>query len=161
MRRPQAALLACALIFAGLTTAFAETRPFQRGSWTEIRSAHADRPLIVHVWGLSCGPCLVELPDWAELMRSHPGADMVLINGDRPGDKLHLADERIAKAGLGAAEQWAFAEAHTDRLRFEIDAGWQGELPFTLLIGRDGGVTSFSGSADFAMLAAWIDSQRP
>lgn len=161
MRSAPSALLALALLLAALSPAMAETRPFQRGSWAEIRNTHAGRPLIVHVWGLSCGPCLAELPEWGELLRAHPGADVVLINGDRPSDRPRVADERIAKAGLAGTEQWAFAEAHTDRLRFEIDPGWQGELPYTLLIGRDGAVSSFSGSADFGMLAGWIAGQKP
>lgn len=137
-----------------------ETHPFLRGSWAEIRAAHAGRPTIVHVWGMSCGPCLAELPDWAIFLRAHPGADFVLVNGDRPGDdRQGLVDERLAKAGLRELERWRFAEPHLDRLRFEIDPAWQGELPYTLLIARDGAITSFSGSADFSELSGWLETQ--
>jgi thiol-disulfide isomerase/thioredoxin len=161
MRRTRPALIACALLLMAHSAAAAETRSFERGSWAEIRKAYAGRPVIVHVWGLSCGPCLAELPEWGRLLGAHPGANIVLINGDRPGDRPRSAEERIAKAGLGSTEQWAFADSHTDRLRFEIDPGWQGELPYTLLIARDGSTSSFSGSADFGMLAGWIERGKP
>jgi len=39
-----------------------EMKPFGRGSWQEILRAHAGRPTIVHFWGVTCGPCKVELP---------------------------------------------------------------------------------------------------
>ena len=35
------------------------------GSWQALRQAHDGRPTIMHFWGLTCGPCLVELPEWA------------------------------------------------------------------------------------------------
>jgi thiol-disulfide isomerase/thioredoxin len=41
-----------------------ELHPFKRGSWQEIRRAHAGQPIVVHFWGLTCGPCRVEMPKW-------------------------------------------------------------------------------------------------
>ena len=28
--------------------------------------AHAGQPTVIHFWGLTCGPCLVELPQWGD-----------------------------------------------------------------------------------------------
>ena len=36
----------------------------------------------------------------------------------------------------GAAENWLFSDGFVERLRFEIDPAWQGEIPRTLLIAR-------------------------
>ena len=40
------------------------------------------------------------------------------------------------------------------------DPQWQGEIPRTLLVARDGTMTTMEGVADFAQLRAWLDTQR-
>lgn len=154
------ALLACVLAASGVSAG--EVRAFMRGSWQEILAAHAKRPTIIHIWGPSCGPCLAELPEWGRFLASQKDADFVLINGDRPQSGPTAArpmDARLHDARLRDVESWAFAENHVDRLRFEIDPNWQGELPYTMLVARDGHVTAFSGSADFTALLQWIEAQ--
>jgi thiol-disulfide isomerase/thioredoxin len=43
------------------SAAASELRPFSAGSWQQVLRDHAGRPSIVHFWGLTCGPCRVEL----------------------------------------------------------------------------------------------------
>ena len=40
------------------------------------------RPTIVHFWGVTCGPCKVELPLLGKFMNEHSGFDMVTISAD-------------------------------------------------------------------------------
>jgi thiol-disulfide isomerase/thioredoxin len=143
----------------GRTTA-GEPLPFGRGSWQELRQAHAARPTVVHFWALTCGPCLVELPLWGALVRERPDLSLVLINTDRVSDRPERMIAMLDKAGLGAVESWAFADRFAERLRFEVDPEWRGELPRTVLIARDGAVTAFSGAADPAHIRRWLDAQR-
>lgn len=152
-----AAVAFIAGVIAASQAAGAETQAFVRGSWSWIRAAHAGRPMIVHIWGLSCGPCLAELPEWGRFALRQTGVDVVLINADRDQHRTAAA-EHLAKAGLSGAESWAFSEPHAARLRFEIDPSWQGEMPYTLLIGRDGAMSTFSGSADFSAVSGWADA---
>jgi thiol-disulfide isomerase/thioredoxin len=137
----------------------AELRPFVHGSWQELRHTHHGRPTIVHFWGLTCTPCLVELPEWARFQRSEPNADIVMVAADpvavEPGD----LDKALAKAGLSKAESWRFADSFIERLEYEIDPGWQGELPFTIMLDRDGKASTVLGAVDFTTLQAWADSQ--
>ena len=49
---------------------------FGNGTWQQIREAHAGRPLVVHFWGLTCAPCLAELPLWGRLFVERLGADL-------------------------------------------------------------------------------------
>jgi hypothetical protein len=65
----------------------------------------------------------------------------------------------LDKAGLRAVENWAFADRFEERLRFEVDPDWRGELPRTVLMARDGAVTAFSGAADPTTLRRWMDGQ--
>jgi len=137
-----------------------EIRPFERGSWQQIRQAHAGRPTVVHFWGLTCGPCRVEMPQWGKLLRERADLDLVVIDADLVPNQLEDAAAMLEKTGLAGAENWMFADDFTERLRFEIDPRWQGEIPRTMLIGRDGKVTVIEGVADPAQIEAWLDQQR-
>ena len=62
-------------------------------------------------------------------------------------------------AGLGSAENWIFDDGFVERLRFEIDPAWQGDIPRTMLIAGDGSITAIEGSADMGELAKWVKEQ--
>ena len=49
-------------------------KPFQRGSWQDMLRTHAGRPTMVHFWGVTCGPCKVELPLLGKFMKDIPGS---------------------------------------------------------------------------------------
>ncbi len=67
----------------------------------------------------------------------------------------------LEKAGLGTAENWLFSDGFVERLRFEIDPAWQGEIPRTLLIARDGTVTTIEGSAEIPTSKnGWLSKSR-
>jgi thiol-disulfide isomerase/thioredoxin len=156
--------LALAVVFA-LAWAFpahaAEPRPFVQGSWQELRRAHAGRPTIVHFWGLTCTPCLVELPEWGRFERSEPKADIVMVAADPVAIDPADLGTTLATVGLDKSESWRFADPFTERLEYEIDAAWQGELPFTVMLTADGTATTMLGIVDFAALRAWADGKAP
>jgi thiol-disulfide isomerase/thioredoxin len=137
-----------------------EVRPFKRGSWQEIRQAHAGQPTVVHFWGLTCGPCRVEMPQWGKLLQEQPDLNLVVIDADLIPNQVEDASEMLAKTGLTGAENWIFDDPFTERLRFEIDPRWQGEIPRTMLIARDGKIISIEGVADMARVRAWLDEQK-
>ena len=137
-----------------------EIRSFNRGSWQEILHAHAGRPTIVHFWGLTCGPCRVEMPQWGKLLRERTDLNLVVIDADLIPNQVEDASDMLAKTGLAGAENWIFSDPFTERLRFEIDPSWHGEIPRTMLIARDGKATVIEGVADTAQVRLWLDSQR-
>jgi thiol-disulfide isomerase/thioredoxin len=137
-----------------------EIRPFKRGSWQEILHAHAGRPTIVHFWGLTCGPCRVEMPQWGRLLRERADLNLVVIDADLIPNQVEDASDMLVKTGLAGAENWIFADPFTERLRFEIDPSWHGEIPRTVLIARDGKATLIEGVADSAQVRSWLDGQR-
>ena len=136
-----------------------ELKPFLRGSWRQLLDAHKDRPTIVHFWGVTCGPCKVELPRLGQFAKAHPGIDVVTISADLVPDRSGATRAMLAKSGLGLAENWIFGDGFVERLRFEIDPTWQGDIPRTLLISREGKITTIEGSAELTEVEKWLNQQ--
>lgn len=152
--------LAIGLIAGSLPASAGDVQPFVRGSWSEITQAHKGRPLIVHLWGVTCAPCRVEMPEWGKLAARKPAADVVILHAERMPPDPKAVQEMLDDAGLAGADNWAFSDAMLARLRYEIDPKWLGELPMTLLIDADGTRKTIIGSADLGEVEAWIASQR-
>ena len=54
-----------------------------------------------------------------------------------------------------------FNDDFVERLRYEIDPHWQGEIPLTLLIAPNGAITTIEGVANLAKVTTWLDAQGP
>jgi len=133
--------------------------PFERGSWAKLRAAHAGQPVVIHLWGLTCGPCLVELPRWGKLQAERPDLKLVLVAADPLPQEPQRVSAILAQAGLGGSESWSFTDRFYERLRYEIDPAWAGELPRTVMIDRHGKATVLPGVADLGQVRAWLDTQ--
>jgi thiol-disulfide isomerase/thioredoxin len=147
------------LLSAPASEAPQQLKPFGRGSWQDILRSHAGRPTIVHFWGVTCGPCKVELPLLGEFMRDHSAIDVVTISADLVPDLPDATRSMLEKSGLRSAENWIFSDGFVERLRFEIDPDWQGDIPRTMLISRVGTITTIEGSAEMTELEKWSDQQ--
>lgn len=155
-----AGILALLLAFAPVCGARAvDPQAFERGSWAKLTAEHKGQPTIVHLWGLTCAPCLTELPHWAKLQSERPDMRLVLVAADPVPQPPARVEEMLARTGLGKTESWSFADRFNERLRYEIDPTWSGELPRTMMIDRDGRVTTLPGVADLAAVKAWLDQQ--
>jgi len=133
--------------------------PFERGSWTKLTAEHAGQPTIIHFWGLTCGPCIVEMPNWGKLLAERPDMHLVLVAADPLPQSPEQVNGVVQRAKLERAESWSFADRFYERLRFEIDPAWNGELPRTLLIAADGSRTVLPGVADLSTVRKWLDAQ--
>ena len=137
----------------------ADPLPFERGSWAKLKAAHVGQPTVVHFWGLTCGPCLVELPHWGKLLAERPDLTLVLLAADPLPQDADQVAATLGRAHLGRAESWSFTDRFYERLRYEIDPTWAGELPRTVMISRDGKSTVLPGVADLTQVGAWLDGQ--
>jgi thiol-disulfide isomerase/thioredoxin len=136
-----------------------DLKPFSRGSWQEILRAHSGRPTIVHFWGVTCGPCKVELPLLGQFMKDHGAVDMVTVSADLVPDLPAATRAMLQKSGLGSAENWIFNDGFVERLRFEIDPSWQGDIPRTILISGKGETTTLEGSVEMTEIQKWFEAQ--
>ena len=131
-----------------------EIKPFVRGSYQQIVSARQGKPFIVNFWSLTCSYCKVELSMFKKLAKKYPGLDLVLISTDSPEEAAPIS-ATLAKFSLGKAEAWVFADSYTERLRFEVDKKWYGELPRTYFYDRQHRRDGRSGVVPVEQLERW------
>lgn len=156
--RPLAGALVAALVFAlcAPDASALDFKPYGRGAFAGIVKAHAGRPLMIHFWSVTCPPCIAELPQWAKMLEAQKGVDIVFVNTDGEEDRAR-AQARVEKAGLGKATHYGFADDFVEKLYFEADRTWRGELPFTALVAPDGKVTTVTGAVDDPLVVNWLD----
>jgi thiol-disulfide isomerase/thioredoxin len=163
MRMRSAAILGLGLLVASVAAlgAAPALKPFERGTWQSVLRGHSGRPTLVHFWGVTCGPCKVELPLLGRFMKQHPDLGVVMISADLVPNLDTATRAMLDKAGLASAENWIFSDGFVERLRFEIDPSWQGDIPRTVLIAADGTATTIEGSVEIPELQQWLDRQKP
>jgi len=120
-----------------------------------IRARHAGRPLVVHLWGMTCGPCLAELPKWGALRRRRHDMNLVLIQVDQAPPRA--GRQTLQAAGLQGVESWSVGSELDEFLRASIDPKWRGDMPRTLLISSGGEITRIAGVADLGRVERWLD----
>lgn len=131
-------------------------RAFVPGSLGEILQSHHGRPFILALWSLDCAPCLQELALWPQV--ATPAVDIVLISTDLEADPAAIR-KTLQKSGNQDRDSWVFAHEFEERLRYEIDPQWYGELPRTYFYRPDGTRQGRSGLLDEGLLRQWMTQQ--
>jgi thiol-disulfide isomerase/thioredoxin len=147
-------LSACLLLLASICVQAAELRPFGRGDMARLLAEHQGRPFILTLWSTDCPHCkgtLHQLALWAKL---HPAVDLVVVNTDGPYGSA-LIRTMLKAVGLGERDTWVFADASAERMRYEIDRRWGGEMPRTYLFDGNHQSAAFSGPIDPLALQQW------
>jgi len=158
---PRFAATLLAVLALGAASAEAlDFKPYEPGAFKQLRKAHAGRPFALHFWSVACPPCIAELPEWAKLARRKPGLDIVFVNVDPAADRAR-AEARLEKAGLGGGTHYAFADDFAERLYFEVDPSWRGELPYTAFVDAKGEAVTASGALDDPALKEWLSKTAP
>lgn len=158
-------LLALLLCFsAACTSAAQEIKPFVRGSHEQIVSARAGKPFIISFWSLACTNCRDDLAMFGSLAQKYLDFELVIVSTDSPEQKQEIAQTlqryRLGGAGLSRIESWVFADSFAERLRFEVDTQWYGELPRTYFYDAQGHVMALSGTLDHAQTERWIRERK-
>lgn len=135
-----------------------EPRAFVQGSFAEIVAAKTGKPFIVSLWSVDCPPCIRELKLWSELRADFPEMVLVMISTDGVDARADI-NALLHETGNAQPESWVFADEYEERLRFEIDPQWYGELPRTLFFDRDHNRHSVSGLLKREQIEQWLMSQ--
>lgn len=148
-------LAACCLLLASTASIAAELKPFVPGSMKQILDARQGKPFILGAWSLSCVHCRDDLQLLGKFVRKYPALDVVLVATDTPADTAALT-ATLKQYGLQRAEAWVFADEFSERLRFEIDRNWYGELPRTYFVAAAGESRGISGKLDVFHVEQWV-----
>lgn len=143
-----------------------QVQALKRGSYQKMIEAHSGRPFIVALWSVSCTHCGADLEIFDRLAKKYANFNLVLISTDSPDQeativrslkRYNLGNTVANRQRAGKIESWVFADSYTERLRYEIDAQWYGELPRTYFFDAAGKAAGISGVLDEAKTEQWVN----
>lgn len=108
----------------------ADLKPFVSGSYQQILANNAKKPFMLVVWSIDCSSCIKDMTLLNEIHKENPALKIVMLAADEPAAGEQVK-QLLNKYKMDAVENWLFADENSDRLRFEIDPKWYGELPRT------------------------------
>jgi thiol-disulfide isomerase/thioredoxin len=122
------------LLFALLNN-FAEAnqsdlKPFEAGSYQKILENNANKPFLFIIWSITCSSCLKEMPLIGAIHQKNPQLKIIMLAADDISE-VDQIQAILKKNSLSNVESWSYASENTQKLQFEIDPKWYGELPRT------------------------------
>lgn len=92
---------------------------------------------------------------WSRLTQIYPSLKVVLVSTD-DWEMRDTVSESLRKMSVSNLESWLYAEENADKLRFEIDPKWYGELPRTYFYNAVGEAKGLSGLIQQSKVETWI-----
>ncbi|MDD1615079.1 MAG: hypothetical protein CG439_154, partial [Methylococcaceae bacterium NSP1-2] len=123
------------IVFIFLTalanTAQAESlKPFTSGSYQQILTSNAGKPFMLAIWSITCPSCIKDMAVLKAVHKAKPELKIIMLSTDDIAETAE-AEKILASNQLTDIEHWIYAEENTQKLQFEIDSKWYGELPRT------------------------------
>lgn len=122
----------------------ADPSAFTSGSYQQILAANANQPFMLVVWSINCPSCLKDMELLSNIHKNRPDLKMIMLAADEPGSTEQI-QQILKKHQLTDIENWAYADDNTQKLQFEIDPKWYGELPRTYFFDKAHQRTGVSG----------------
>jgi len=139
------ALLVSIYIFsAPLKAENATLKPFISGTYQQLLDTNADKPLMLVIWSITCSSCLKDMALLNKIHKAHPNINMVMLATD-DASATEQIQQILAKNELSGLENWIFADDNPQKLRYEIDPKWYGELPRTYFLDKNQNREGVSG----------------
>jgi len=129
---------------------------FVPGSYSQILELRQHKTFVLVFWSLTCPSCYKELKMLGEFKQRYSDVDIVLVSTDSMATPDELS-KVFSKYKLGDVESWVFSADTDERLRFEIDHSWYGELPRSYLFKSSKQKQVVSGLLSITKLKAWIN----
>jgi len=110
-------------------------KPFVSGSYQQLLDSNANKPFVLVVWSITCSSCLKDMALLSKMHKSNPKINMVMLATDDTSATDDII-KILAKNELTDLENWIFADENPQKLRYEIDPKWYGELPRTYFLNK-------------------------
>lgn len=135
-----------AFIFLNIFNIQTQAAPsaFTSGSYQQILTSHANRPFMLVVWSINCSSCLKDMALLSSIHKSRPELKIIMLAADELS-ATEQVQQILDKNQLSDIENWVYAEENTQKLQFEIDPKWYGELPRTYFFDKVHQRTGVSG----------------
>ena len=142
------------LFFSHLSFAY-EFMPFDMNTRTVIEKRYIDQPLIISFWSIDCPYCIDDLKKLGRALSKNTNVKLITVCVDGK-ESAKKAERILSQANLPKHEQYQYAEVDEDRLRYNIDPAWYGELPRTYFYDAAHQVTPLSGKISNSFLDKWF-----
>ncbi len=119
-------------------------KPFAAGSYQQILASNANQPFMLVVWSITCSSCLKDMPLLSSIHKKNPGLKIVMLAADDISETDQIQPV-LEKNQLSGIENWVYADENTQKLQFEVDPKWYGELPRTYFFDKAHQREGFSG----------------
>jgi len=142
------------LLFSNFSFAY-EFMPFEINTRNVIEKKYLNQPLIISFWSIDCPYCIDDLKKLGKALSKNKNVKLITVCVD--GKESAKKAERILNlAHLPEHERYQYAEVDEDRLRYNIDPAWYGELPRTYFYDAAHQVTPLSGKISNSFLDKWF-----
>ncbi len=142
------------LFFSHLSFAY-EFMPFDMNTRTVIEKRYIDQPLIISFWSIDCPYCIDDLKKLGKALSKNTNVKLITVCVDGK-ESAKKAERILSQANLPKHEKYQYAEVDEDRLRYNIDPAWYGELPRTYFYDAAHQVTPLSGKISNSFLDKWF-----
>ena len=142
------------LFFSHLSFAY-EFMPFDMNTRKVIEKRYIDQPLIISFWSIDCPYCIDDLKKLGKALSKNTNVKLITVCVDGK-ESAKKAERILSQANLPKHEQYQYAEVDEDRLRYNIDPAWYGELPRTYFYDATHQITPLSGKISKAFLDKWF-----
>tara|TARA_B110000211_G_scaffold110284_1_gene128060 strand:- start:3032 stop:3538 length:507 start_codon:yes stop_codon:yes gene_type:complete len=124
---------------------------FDVGSFEKIVKEKDKKDHLVILWSFDCPPCIKKLKKVSVLNQQYPEYQLTLINTDGLEEQARVKT-LLEKYNLLTLDNWIFSDADEEKLRYDIDARWFGDLPRSYFFPIKGKVKRLRGALTSAEL---------
>ncbi len=99
-----------------------------------IKNAESDKLRLINIWATWCGPCITEFPELIIIDRMYRGRqfEFISISADKQARKPDAL--KFLQKQQASNKNYIFNDDDVYKLIETVGSGWQGALPFTLLV---------------------------
>ncbi len=142
------------LFFSHFSFAY-DFMPFDMNTRQVIEKRYIDQPLIISFWSIDCPYCIDDLKKLGKALSKNTNVKLITVCVDGK-ESAKKAERILSQANLPKHEKYQYAEVDEDRLRYNIDPSWYGELPRTYFYDAAHQVTPLSGKISNSFLDKWF-----
>lgn len=124
---------------------------FDIGSFEQIVVDKNKQDHLVILWSFDCPPCITELEKISELHQQFPDYQLTLINTDGVDEQVRVK-KILQQFNLAELDNWGFANSDEEKLRYDIDPRWYGDLPRSYFFPLQGKIKRLRGALTSAEL---------